>query len=65
MTTLQMTVADMACSACADTITKAVQALDPAASVQADPQTKQVQVNSTADEDAIKAAIAAAGYSVA
>ncbi|MBW4655483.1 MAG: heavy-metal-associated domain-containing protein [Kaiparowitsia implicata GSE-PSE-MK54-09C] len=65
MTTLQMTVADMACSACVDTITRAVQGLDPAASVQADPQTKQVQVDSTADEAAIKAAIAAAGYSVA
>jgi copper chaperone len=55
----------MACSACAETITKAVQAIDPNASVQADPQTKQVNVESTASDQAVKEAIANAGYPVA
>lgn len=62
--TLELKVPNMACSACADTITKAVQAIDPNAVVQADPKTKQVQVETQASETAIKEAIAAAGYPV-
>lgn len=63
--TLQLTVPNMACSACSDTITKAIQAIDPAATVQADPKTKQVQVDTQATEAAIKQAITDAGYTVA
>ena len=64
MTQLAIKVPNMACSACAETITKAVQAIDDQASVQADPQTKDVQINSTASADEIKQAIEAAGYTV-
>lgn len=42
--TLQLTVPNMACSACGETITNAVKAFDPAATVQADPKTKLVNV---------------------
>jgi copper chaperone len=63
--TLQLTVPSMACSACADTIAKAVITLDPAAQVQADPKTKQVSVETQAAENLVKQAIAAAGYPVA
>lgn len=62
--TLELKVPDMACSACADAIAKAVNALDPQASVSADPATKQVTVDSQAAEPQIREAIAAAGYSV-
>ena len=62
---LQLTVPNMACSACADTISNAVKALDPAAVITADPKTKLVTVESQQAEDAIKQAIAAAGYTVA
>lgn len=62
--TLQMKVPNMACSACSDTITKAIQAIDPAATVQADTKTKLVVISSQASEPAIKQAIAAAGYTV-
>jgi len=62
--TLQLTVPNMACSACSDTITKAIQAVDPAANIQADPKTKRVAVETQTDETAIKQAIAAAGYTV-
>lgn len=55
----------MACSACADTITKAVKTIDADATVQADPKTKFVNVETQASEAAIKDAIAAAGYPVA
>ena len=63
--TLQLTVPDMACSACSETITKAVQAIDPAAAIQADLKTKQVNVETQATEPEIKQAIINAGYSIA
>lgn len=63
--TLQLTVPNMACSACAETITKAVQAVDPAAKISADPKTKQVNIETQALEPAIRAAIATAGYTIA
>jgi copper chaperone len=62
---LQMTVPNMACSACSDTITKAIKAVDPAAAVQADLKTKLVNVETQAAETAIKQAITDAGYTVA
>ena len=63
--TLQITVPNMACSACGDTITKAVKTVDPTARVQADPKTKIVLVDTNASETVIKEAITTAGYSVA
>jgi copper chaperone len=62
MTTLQLTVPDLACGACAATITQAIQALDPEAQVQADPATKQVQVVTVAGREAVRSAIQNAGY---
>ena len=62
--TLQLTVPNMACSACGDTITKAIKAIDPAATIQADPKTKQVTVETQASETEITQAITAAGYTV-
>lgn len=61
---LQLKVPNMACSACSDTITKAIQAIDPAATVQADTKTKLVEVDTQASETAIRDAIVAAGYTV-
>ncbi|MBD2018656.1 heavy-metal-associated domain-containing protein [Leptolyngbya sp. FACHB-36] len=63
--TLQLNVPNMACSACSETITKAVTNVDPAAQVAADPKTKQVTIETQAPETAIKEAITAAGYTVA
>lgn len=63
--TIDFKVPNMACSACADTITKAVIAVDPTATVNADPKTKQVSIETQSNETAIKEAIVAAGYTVA
>ena len=60
--TLQLTVPKLACSACVNTITKAVKAVDPNALVQAEPKTKLVLIETQADSRAITEAIAAAGY---
>lgn len=54
----------MACSACADTITKAVKALDASATIQADLTTKLVSITTTQAKSEIEGAIAAAGYAV-
>ncbi len=63
--TLQLTVPNMACSACVTTITQAVNAIDTSATVEADPKTKLVNIETQQSETAIKAAITAAGYTVA
>lgn len=62
--TLQFKVPNMACSACSDTIAKAIQAVDSTANVQADLKTKLVDVETQAPETAIRAAVTAAGYTV-
>jgi copper chaperone len=63
--TLQLTIPDMACSACGEAIAKAIKVIDATATVQADPQTKLVSIETQAPEIAIKQAISEAGYSVA
>lgn len=62
---LDLTVPDLACSACVETVTKAIHGVDADAQVAADPKTKQVSVETAAPEADIKGAIANAGYTVA
>lgn len=62
---LQLNVPNMACGSCAKTITKAIQSVDQNASVEADPKTKQVAVETDTSESAIRDAIKNAGYAVA
>jgi len=61
---LELKVPSMACSACSETITKAIKTVDANAAVQADPKTKLVNVETEESETAIKEAIASAGYPV-
>ncbi len=63
--TLQLTVPDMACSACVKTITNAVKEIDATATVAADPKTKLVDIETQQSETAVKQAIVAAGYTIA
>ncbi|MBE9010265.1 heavy-metal-associated domain-containing protein [Pseudanabaenaceae cyanobacterium LEGE 13415] len=62
--TLQLTVPNMACSACGNTITTAIKSIDSTATVTTDPKTKLVQVETQASEDLVKQAIIDAGYAV-
>ena len=64
MTSLQLIVPSMACSACAETITKAVQTIDSGAKVEADPKTKFVNIETQVSQEAVTEAIVAAGYPV-
>ena len=62
---LDLTVPDLACSACIETVTQAVHGVDAAAQVTADSTTKQVSIISEASETAVKDAITTDGYTVA
>lgn len=55
-------VSDMACSACAENITKAIQTVDATAKVNADPESKLVQVETQQSDNQVQEAIAKAGY---
>ncbi|HET7794957.1 MAG TPA: heavy-metal-associated domain-containing protein [Rhizobacter sp.] len=57
---------DMTCGHCVGAITKAIQAVDPRASVSVDLGTKRVQIGaSRADEQAFRSAVRIAGYTPA
>jgi len=62
---LDLTVPNLACSACVETVTKAIHGVDAEAQVAADPNTKQVSVVTAAAAADIEHAITAAGYTVA
>lgn len=61
---VQLKVSDMACSACANTITQAVKQVDANAEVEADLNAKTVTIATQQPLEAIKQAIVAAGYTV-
>lgn len=61
---LKLTIPSMACSACADTITKVVRDLDSEARVEANLTTKVVEIETKAQQAAIAMAISEAGYPV-
>ena len=63
--TIQLKVPDIACSACVNTVTKAIKTVDANATVDADTKTKIVKVQSQQSEDKIKEIIAEAGYPAA
>ena len=60
----QLQVEEMSCGHCVASVTKAVKAVDAQASVEVDLASKQVKVQSGAALDAVKAAIAGAGFPV-
>ena len=61
---IQFQVEGMTCNHCVGAITRAVQAVDPAARVSADVPAQAVRVDSGADTQALREAIEAAGYPV-
>ncbi len=62
---IQLKIPNMSCSACGEKITEAVMQIDPDATVLADPNNKQVSIETQASEVAIKNVITLAGYQVA
>lgn len=61
---VQLKVSDMACSACANSITQAVKQIDAQAEVATDLTAKTVTIATAKPLEEIKQAIVAAGYTV-
>ena len=59
---VQLTIPDMACSACASTITQAIHTLDPSAQIQADTTTKLVTIETLLSWAEVQQVIQQAGY---
>lgn len=59
---LEFVVPKLACGACVNTVTQAIHTLDPQATVEADPKTKQVLITSTQPESALREVLSGAGY---
>ena len=65
MQTQTFQVQGMTCGHCERAVTQAIQQVDPAATVQIDRASGQVQVQSAAPSEQLAAAIAEEGYAVA
>ncbi|MBA0286334.1 heavy-metal-associated domain-containing protein [Stenotrophomonas maltophilia] len=59
---MEFHVEGMTCGGCARSVTKAIERVDPQASVQADPASRRVQVQTSASEAQIVAALTDAGF---
>lgn len=59
---LNLQIMDMTCGHCVNSITTAVQAVAPKATLAFDLPTHHLQVSGASDHDAIEAAIREAGY---
>lgn len=59
---MQFHIDNMTCGGCVRSVTKAIQSVDPAAQVSADPATHKVDVTTTAPRAAIEAVLADVGY---
>ena len=59
---LQLKVPEITCGGCVNNITKAIKTVDVNATVQGDPKTKTVLVETQASETAVRAAISQVGY---
>ncbi|HGM5878434.1 TPA: heavy-metal-associated domain-containing protein [Stenotrophomonas maltophilia] len=59
---MEFHVEGMTCGGCARSVTKAIELVDPQASVQADPASRRVQVQTSVSEAQIVAALTDAGF---
>ncbi|MGF1460315.1 MAG: heavy-metal-associated domain-containing protein [Leptolyngbyaceae cyanobacterium] len=63
--TLQFKVPTMKCDGCAEVVTEAIQSVDADAKVDINVETKDVSAETSASVEALRAAIAAQGHTVA
>ena len=59
---MQLHIQNMTCGGCVRRVTKAIQSLDPAAQVEADPATRKVVVTSQRSQQEIETVLAEVGY---
>ena len=61
---LKLTVPNIMCDGCGETITDSIHTMEPDAKIDVDVQAKTVTVESAASEETIKQAIVAAGFTI-
>lgn len=61
---LRFQVPNMTCGGCARSVTAALASVDPKARIETDPAAREVRIETTADEDALRAVLKEAGYPV-
>ena len=59
---LRFQVPKMTCGGCAKSVTNALQSVDADARIETDPDTREVRVETKADEAALRAVLEEAGY---
>lgn len=59
---MQLRIEGMTCGGCANSVTKVITALDSAASVQTDPATRTINVETSVAEPELRKVLAEAGY---
>jgi copper chaperone len=62
---MQFHIENMHCGGCVRSVTKAIQSVDPAAEVSADPASHKVEVKSAAARERLVAALTDVGYAPA
>ena len=62
---MQFHIETMTCGGCARGVAKAIEGVDAAATVQADPPNRRIDVTTTAPRDSIVAALIEAGFAPA
>lgn len=61
---MQFHIENMVCGGCVRGVTRAIQAIDPNAEIQADPPSRSLKVETTASHEEITSALEAAGFPV-
>ena len=59
---MQFHIANMTCSGCARSVTKAIQSVDKGAVIDADPENRKIDVKTSATRAKIETVLAEAGY---
>jgi copper chaperone len=62
---IELTLPTMTCGHCVKTVTRAVQQLDPAATIEIDLPSHRVRIDSDRDAQSLRAALAEEGYEAA
>ena len=62
---MDLRIENMTCGGCARSVTKAIQSVDPAAKVEANPAARSVKVETTATQAVILQVLEEAGYAAA
>jgi copper chaperone len=65
MSRVKLMIEDMTCGGCVRGVTRAIQAIDPAAMVAADLAARSIEVSTSRSEAEIRAVLRQAGYAAA